>query len=331
MSDVESDFGLRRRFTDLNQERFSLLLGSYRCEMLGWGYLGERWWRNYLHLHSFYEVCCAFGGTGTFRINGVDYQIQAGDVFVAKPTELHEIVSAESTSTPLGIYFWSYSLRPNILQRTHQVDEETHEIDALLDAFSQSRCWVSRYASSSILSLCQLLTEEVITRAPGYRQTCEGLIAKLIIDTARSVVPIEVPNPRITQASHLQSLTYTPTQQIFKQIEQYLRDNFARPITIRDVAAQVHLSERHISRLFQQATGKTIKDYVHVLRMDAAVHQLLNSAVAIKAIGEFVGLPDVQHFTTVFKRHTGLTPAAFRKQHGTRFADPKGPKHVEEG
>ncbi len=131
----------RSRFTDLNQMQFSLSLGSYGCEVLGWGYLGERWWRNYLHMHSFYEVCCAFDGAGVFRINDVDYPVQAGDVFIAKPAELHEIVSSESM--PLGIYFWSYSLRPNILHRTHQVDEETQEIDALLDAFSQSQCWVS--------------------------------------------------------------------------------------------------------------------------------------------------------------------------------------------
>lgn len=319
----------RSRFTDLNQMRFSLSLGSYGGEVLGWGYLGERWWRNYLHMHSFYEVCCAFDGAGVFRINDTEYAIQAGDVFVAKPAELHEIVSSEPS--PLGIYFWSFSLRPNILHRTHQADEETQEIDALLDAFSQSQCWVSQRGSENILSVCQLLTEEVITRAPGYRQTCEGLIAKLILDTARSVVPIEASNHTIAQSLSLQSLTHTPTQQVFRQIEQYLRDNFTRPITIRDVAAQVYLSERHVSRLFQQATGKTIKEYVHVLRMDAAAQQLLNSERAIKEIGEHVGLPDVQHFTTVFKRHTGLTPATFRKQHGTQFANPSGPRHVEEG
>ena len=55
------------------------------------------------------------------------------------------------------------------------------------------------------------------------------------------------------------------------------------------------------------------------------------SGKTIKEIGEHVGLPDVQHFTTVFKRHTGLTPATFRKQHGTQFANPSGPRHVEEG
>ena len=317
-----SDIASRRRFTELNQHRFSLSLGSFTCKILGWGFLGERWWRNYLHVHSFYEICCAFDGVGVFHINDTDYEVRAGDVFVAKPAESHEIVSSESA--PLGIYFWSYTLIPNIVPATHTVDKETQEIDALLHAFCHSRRWVSQHGSTGMLNICKLLTDEVIVCAPGYQRNLDGLIAKLIIDTARAVTPSFVS----IRAESIFS-EQTPNQQTLKQIDHYLHDNFNRSITIRDVAAQVHLSERHVSRLYHEATGCTIKEQVLALRIEAASQRLLSTDHAIKEIGKSVGFPDVQHFTTLFKRRTGLTPALFRQQRGTRFNDPNGPQHVE--
>jgi hypothetical protein len=101
MSTTDQDFAARRRFLELNQLSLALPLGDVTCEILGWGFLGERWWRNYLHVHSFYEVCCAFDGEGVFRINGEEHVVRAGDLFVARPTEPHEIVSSEDA--PLGI------------------------------------------------------------------------------------------------------------------------------------------------------------------------------------------------------------------------------------
>jgi AraC family L-rhamnose operon transcriptional activator RhaR len=308
----------RHRFTDLNQLPISLRLGGYASEILGWGFLGTRWWRNYLHIHSFYEVCYAFEGEGVFRMNGVEYPVRGGDVFVAKPSEPHEIIS--SHEAPLGIYFWSYTLVPSSPVKR---GSETRDLDALLRAFTVSQRWVSDHVSGMQRTL-ELLTEEIVARETGYHLTIEHLTAKLLIDTARAVTDL----PSIS--SNAETSKRDPMAMLVQRIEQYLRDNYSRPISIRDVAAQVHLSERHTSRLFRKATGASIKDRLTTLRIEAATQLLLNGRLAIKDVGAASGFPDVQHFTTIFRRRTGLTPAAFRERGGTNFIDPSGPRHVEE-
>lgn len=307
----------RHRFTDLNQLSVSLRLGSYTGEILNWGFLGNRWWRNYLHVHSFYEVCCAFEGEGVFRINDVESAVCAGDVFVAKPSEPHEIVS--SHDSPLGIYFWSYTLVSNGRQ-----DREACELDALLRAFVESRRWVSHHVAPMSHTL-ELLTDEIVARAPGYRLNIEHLTAKLLIDTARSVCPLESLPKEMAERSDRRD----PAALLVQRIERYLRDNFSRPICVRDVAAQVHLSERHTCRLYHQATGASIKERLTAFRIEAASQLLLSGRLPIKEVGEASGFPDVQHFTTVFRLHTGLTPTAFRNRGGTNFINPANPGHVE--
>jgi AraC family L-rhamnose operon transcriptional activator RhaR len=302
----------RHRFADLNLLSLSVRLGNFTGETLYWGVMEPQWWRNYLHIHTFFEVCYAFCGRGTFRMPDTLYEVQAGEVFVARPGEPHEIISSEDD--PLGIYYWSYTLVPC---RDRQPDER--EIDVLLDAFALSNRWVSRQTGEMEATL-KLLTEEIARKQPAYRRAIEGLVAKLFLDTARAVVdtsctldPVE-PRARSSGEAAAQSIV------------RYLRDNYARPLSRRDVAAQIHLSERHTSRLFTRAMGVSVMDYLTSLRLETAAQMLLDPHLSIKEVAQATGYPDVRYFTTVFRRCMGLTPGAYRREGGTRFVQrPHGP------
>jgi len=271
--------------------------------MIYWGFIEPRWWRNYLHSHSFYEICYAFAGEGVFRINDIDHKINSGDLFIARPGEAHEIIS--SRRRPIGIFFWAFSLAPAIKR-----SPETAPIDELLDAFAASNQAVSS-ASSGIERSCQLLALEAAQRQRGYPIAIEGLACKLLLDTARAVAP----GIAAESAEHLAP----STDRTIHTATRYLHDNFSRPIGVRDVAAQVHLSERHISRLFLKSHGKTIVDYLTALRINTARKMLLDPGRPIKQIAAAVGYPDVHYFTTLFGQHTGQTPAAFRARGGAQF------------
>jgi len=293
----------RNRFVELPRP-LRLRVGSYSVEILNWGYLGQCWWRNYLHTHTFFEICYAFGGRGTFEILGTVHDIRAGHVFVAKPSEAHEIIC--SREKPLLICFWSYTLVPDRQRRP-----EHAEVDALLDAFVQSKKWVSDSATGMARTL-DLLTDEVVHRHAGFASSVEALATKLLLDTARAVTDVPTTDAQTTPAR-------THTDAAVQTAERYLRDNYSRPIGVRDVAAQVHLSERHISRLFAKATGMSIMDYLTKVRIDTAAQLLLSQQLPIKQAAAHVGYPDVRYFTTLFRRRTGMTPGLFRQSSGTTF------------
>jgi AraC-like DNA-binding protein len=302
----------RSRFTDLNQVSFSLHLGNFTGELLNWGFIEPQWWRNSLHKHSFFEICYAFEGQGIFRITRRDYEVQAGQVFVARPGETHEIISSEED--PLGIYFWSYTLIP-----PRECQQEAG-VDVLLNAFltSQKPLSTSPPAMSRIL---ELLTEEIVQKGPGYVQAIEGLVVKLLLDTARAVVEV-LPQFILDDLS-----AKSPEETVIHMVVRYLRDNYNHAISIRDLAAQVHLSERHICRLFRKMMGMSILEYLTKLRVEIAAQLLLERRLAIKEVAQTVGYPDVRYFTTLFRQYTGLTPAVFRQKGGTSFLELTSEQH----
>jgi AraC family L-rhamnose operon transcriptional activator RhaR len=296
-----------QRLNDLSQLPLALRLGSYRAEFMYWGVLGGKWWRNHPHAHSFFEICYAYSGRGTFRMLDQSYIVGAGDLFIAKPGELHEIVS--SRSHPLGICFWAYTLVPVPSQTMTEAD---HSIDALMHAFSVSRRCVCAGGAMSA-AILHLLAQEMADQLPGYTRAVNGLAAKLLLDTARAATDGALP------AEPIDSLPHNEVEAVVQIAARYLRDNLSRPVSVRDVAAQVHLSERHISRLFQRVMGTSILDYLTRARVDTASQLLLDREMSVKQVARAVGYPDAHYFSTLFGRKTGLTPGEFRSTGGTRF------------
>ena len=290
----------RNRFTELRSLPLTVPLGGFSARIRGWGFYEPQWWRNYLHIHSFFEVCYAYAGHGLFHINGADHEVAAGQVFVARPGETHEIISA--TDDPLGIYFWSYTLIPPAQSQT--------ETDGLLHAFLAASSAISADVPAMQPTL-ELLTEEIAQRAAGYQQVVQALVVKLLLDTARAVT--DVP-PSSGDGHALES-----AETLVQDMTRYLRDNYQRPVRVRDVAAQVHLSERHTNRLFRERMGVSIKAYLTRFRLEIAAQHLLNHQMTVTEVAYASGYRDVRHFITQFRQHTGLTPTAFRQQGGTEF------------
>ncbi len=157
----------------------------------------------------------------------------------------------------------------------------------------------------------ELLTGEVVRREPGCVQVIEGLVGKLLLDTARAVTDTHP----VTGEQPAHDLTET----LVRDMVRYLHDNYNRPIRVRDVAAQAHLSERHTNRLFRQVMGTSIKDYLTRYRLDIAAQLLLNRQASVTEVAYATGYYDVRYFITLFRQHTGLTPTAFRREGGTHF------------
>lgn len=290
---------VRARLTELPQPRFQLTLGSFQAEFLHWGHIGPTPWRNHLHTHSFFEICYAYAGQGVFRMLGTAYPVRAGEVFIAKPGEEHEILA--ENDDPLAIWFWAYTLAPG-------PGEPDPVVDALLRDFLDSRTWVSARVPGMGRTL-ELLNEEAERQEPGYRGVVAGLTTKLLLDTARAICP---PRPGEPVPEGAQ-----PRERVLvERVRRYIHDNLARPLAMVDLASQVGLSERHLTRLFHRVTGHAPMAYLTERRMEAA-GQLLLSGMPIKEIAPRVGYPDVRYFTTVFRQAMGLPPAAYRAQGGT--------------
>lgn len=78
------------------------------------------------------------------------------------------------------------------------------------------------------------------------------------------------------------------------------------------ISSAVHISADYLLHIFKEHTGYSLMEYVTGKRIEKAKELLRNSNQNITAIANQVGISNSQYFSTLFKRHTSLTPMQYR-------------------
>lgn len=85
---------------------------------------------------------------------------------------------------------------------------------------------------------------------------------------------------------------------------------------IEDIAEYMHLSSAHLSVLFKQETGATIKQYISDYRLELSKKMLANEHYKINEIAELCGYSNANYFAKVFKAANDQSPVEYRKNCG---------------
>jgi AraC-like DNA-binding protein/ligand-binding sensor protein len=94
----------------------------------------------------------------------------------------------------------------------------------------------------------------------------------------------------------------------------FIEKTLADPLPLSLVARQAGLSESHFCRLFKEATGLTLTDYVNRRRVEWAKRELLKPEVRVSEIAFLVGYQSLSQFNRSFARFTGNSPTNFRRE-----------------
>ena len=84
-------------------------------------------------------------------------------------------------------------------------------------------------------------------------------------------------------------------------------------LSLHTVAEKNNVSPGYLSGVFHQETGKTFTEFVNEKRMEQGERLLRSSALQIQTIAQYCGIPDVNYFSKLFKKHYGKTPKEYRK------------------
>jgi AraC family transcriptional regulator len=97
-----------------------------------------------------------------------------------------------------------------------------------------------------------------------------------------------------------------------KRVAEYVEGHLSKKITLSDLAAVAGLSRMHFASQFRIATGLRPHEYLLRQRIRRADELLRHTTMTIIEIAFSVGFQTQAHFTTVFKRIAGSTPAQWR-------------------
>ena len=118
------------------------------------------------------------------------------------------------------------------------------------------------------------------------------------------------------------SLTYV------RNVINYIQLKYSEPIKIDTIAMSLGLNRSYLTRLFKEATGYSLQEYLLTYRMKMAARMLSDETTSVNMIASNVGYNDTFTFSKAFKRHFGSSPSEYRKT-ASSASSPSGTIMVE--
>ena len=92
------------------------------------------------------------------------------------------------------------------------------------------------------------------------------------------------------------------------QAREILLQHIGDPITIKELARKVATNECYLKKGFKEMFGTTIFDFYQSQRMEHAKYLLYDKGLSVTDVSALLGYSSISHFSTAFKKHTGIKP-----------------------
>lgn len=240
------------------------------------------------HHHDFYEVYRFLRGQVEYRVEGVLYRPQPGDLLLIRPMQLHQ-VAVRSADTPYErIVLW-------VGQRYLEGLQE--DAPGLMACFSGDGPVYLPHApgeeDGAIPFLLEALLEEQRRPGEGSDLFVRGCFLQLLVLLNRQA---RKAGPAPESASRLVS-----------QVVAYIHAHYSQEIRLEQLAQVFHVSKYHLSHEFRRVVGTSPYRYVMLKRLQMARERILNGTPPGKAALS-CGFKDYANFFRSFEKQYGVTP-----------------------
>lgn len=260
-------------------------------------------------LADLWEVDGAAGATGEYvsphaRLFVVLNSAEEGTIALSDCMGSASSATGRLSYIPPGLRTWSNAARETRLRHLDLHVDLAHLAPRFglgpdEACFTQPRLM---FENERILALARLLADEC-AEPSRHDLYCDGIATAMLAELFAIG-----PRPQ-DRRGHL-----SPRR--LRLATQYLSDRCYQTIRLEEAARLVDLSPSYFSAAFKLSTGLTPHQWQMQLRIERIKTMLAKGAVSLSEAADAAGFADQAHMTRVFKRHAGMTPAAWLRDNG---------------
>ncbi|OQP61930.1 AraC family transcriptional regulator [Niastella vici] len=245
-----------------------------------------------LHKHDFYFVLALEKGAGVHEIDFISYNIHNYAVFILRPGQVHQLqLAAKCTGYLMEFDNLFYQPKNSITAQRWK------------KATSKNYCTVKDTRFKKLLSFLTNISTEYTAKQEGFIEAIKANLDLFFIEYVR-----QSNNP-----AQISNTTNTYTQERYEDLLRLLELNITKIKNASQYADLLNLSSYQLNSITKASVGKTVSELINDQIILEAKRYLLATPNQIKEIADHLGYEDISYFIRFFKKHTGYSPEAFRK------------------
>jgi len=254
------------------------------------------------HYHDFTEIIIILRGSSLHFVEGNEYVVNAGDIFVLQGYQSHSFKDASNIEI-VNVMFNSHTI-PKLIDTTNIKKIPGYNALFLLEPQYRNKhhfrniLHLNRKELADIESIISSMFVEQNNKELAYETILKNKLEELIIYLSR-------------EYSKLKSREALSILRIASVIE-YLENNYIQNVNLEDMAIMCFMSVRNFQRIFKKATGQSPIDYLIHIRLQKAKKHLSESNMQIADIALKIGFNEYNYFSRKFKKVVGISPMKYR-------------------
>ncbi|MBE6912507.1 MAG: helix-turn-helix domain-containing protein [Ruminococcaceae bacterium] len=291
---MEKDFGFENIYREFanNDLNFEVHRGTHRKLA-------------YRHYHDYYQLWYIVKGSFVHLIDGKAFVQRKGDLFLIPSYVNHQMDTRNSIDVewifvdmadnfldlfPGGFeknkVFNMTCLRPLVYNSKsaepfiHYEGEKAKEIEAmfdeLLNEYNSGSELAPVYIRAKIVQLLSRVAEDYTSKIPEFEEKC-----------------------------------FSNYRMAIRTVIDFVNLHYTEDLSCDDIYRIALMSKTSFNYIFKQAVGKTLVDYINMLRIRMAKKLLKEGNLNVTRISEECGFKSATYFGRVFKKETGFTPKEY--------------------
>ena len=241
-------------------------------------------------------------GTGSLGYGRHNYDFEEGTMTFISPGQVISGVEGEPVNDDRG---WSIIFHPDLIRKT--------ALGKSIDTFSffnyevNEALHLSDREKKSLFELVSKIEEEINLNTDKHTQALIVSNLELILNYCTRFYDRQF----YTRTDH--------NKDVVSRFETFLKEYFneARQLelgvpSVAYCSGQMNMSPSYFSDLLKKETGRNAQDHIHTYIIERAKTILLNSTESVSQVAYELGFEYSQHFSTLFKSKTGMSPKEYR-------------------
>jgi AraC-like DNA-binding protein len=249
----------------------------------------------YWHFHPEYELTLILSGKGNRLVGNSVQPFESGDLVLLGPNLPHVWVSDEKGAGPCEALVIQF---PELFMENLLRFPEWNGLQHLVQNARKGLTY-SNLSKKELEGLTALLNQirENDSLTCIIDLLCD-LSTKEALPLSVEVFPSQKPSKDSTRLN---------------AVLHFIQLKYLQPLTLKDVAASIHLSESAFSKFFSREMGKPFTTYLNELRIAHSCRLLIETDKPISYVAHASGFENLSYFNRVFLQQKKIYPTALRK------------------